>query len=276
MAQRDYSYYRVRAVEKALSILELFTLDKPELRVVDMVAQLGLHKSTVHRLVLTLERVGYLRRNVQRGSYSLGLRLVELGALAISNLELRGQARPHLERLRQDLGQTVHMAVLDGPDIVYIEKIEGKTGVQLYSAVGRRVPCHCTALGKVLLAFQPREFARDVLATRAMRRYTPSTIVDPDEFLRHLDVVRERGYALDVQEHELLVHCVAAPIRDHTGSVIAAVSVTFIGSVFREDQLQAHARDVLAAADEISRDMGFTQPGRRLAGAATREAHPES
>lgn len=266
MAKLDYSYYRIRAVEKALSILELFSVEEPELRIVDMAAKLDPHKSTIHRMVLTLERAGYLRRNPQHGTYSLGLRLVELGALALSSLELGYQARPHLERLQQDVGHTVHMAVLDGADVIYIEKLESKGGVRLYSAVGRRAPVHCTALGKALLAHQPRDVARSLLASRPLRRYTSSTIVDAAEYLQHLDAVKERGYALDLQEHELLVHCIAVPIRDHTGSVIAAVSITLIGPAFRGDELEAYAQHVVAAADGISRDMGFRPQGEPLPG----------
>jgi len=257
MAQkRDYSYYRVRAVEKALSILGLFTLEQPELRVVDMAARLRTNKSTVHRMVLTLERAGYLRRNPTSGTYSLGLRIVELGAVAVSNLEVRQQARPHLERLQGDTGLTVHMAVLDGPDIVYVEKLEGRAGVRLFSSVGRRAPAHCTALGKVLLAYLPREAARDLLCSRPLRPHTRRTMIDPLEILAHLEVVRQRGYAIDMQEHQELVHCVAAPVFDHTGTVIAAISMTLIGSDFREEQLHEYARRVADAAAAVSRDMG--------------------
>ncbi|RJQ04794.1 MAG: IclR family transcriptional regulator [Bacillota bacterium] len=255
----DYSYYRVRAVEKALSILGLFTLDEPDLRVVDMAAKLKTNKSTIHRMVLTLERAGYLRRNPASGSYSLGLKIVELGAVAVSNLEVRHQARPHLERLQAATGQTIHMAVLDGPDIVYIEKLEGKAGVRLYSSVGRRAPVHCTALGKVLLAYQPRDVARDLLVARPLRPYTRRTTIDLAEILAHLEVVRQRGYAIDIQEHQELVHCAAAPVFDHTGSVIAAVSMTLIGSEFREDELHQSGRKVAETAAAISRDMGYDQ-----------------
>ncbi len=254
--RRNYNYYRVRAVEKALSILGLFTLDEPELRVVDMAAKLKTSKSTIHRMVLTLERAGYLRRNASNGSYSLGLKIVELGALAVSNLELRHQARPHLERLQAETGQTIHMAVLDGPDIVYIEKLEGKAGVRLYSSVGRKAPVHCTALGKVLLAYQPKDVARELLTSRPLRAYTRRTVIDPAEILAHLETVRQRGYAIDIQEHQELVHCVAAPVFDHTGSVIAAVSMTLIGSMFPDDELHDHARRVVETASGISRDMG--------------------
>lgn len=262
MRQRvaDYEYYRVRAVERALELLGIFTQGQSELTLAQMAERMRLHKSTVHRIALTLEKAGFLRRNPTTGAYSLGLKLLELGAVVLNSLELRTQARPHLERLRRDTGHTVHLGILDAGEVVYIDKIEGDTPVRIYSQVGRRAPAHCTGLGKALLAFQPAAVVREVVATRGLRRYTPETIVSLPQLLAELERVRERGYAVDMAEHEPLVHCVAAPIRDHTSQVIAAVSVTLIVPSLSAAEVQRYASAVVATALAISADMGWA-PG---------------
>jgi len=140
---------------------------------------------------------------------------------------------------------------------VYIDKIEADTAVRLYSQVGRRSPVHCTALGKALLAHLPREKVCEILAVKGMRRYTPDTIVSVPAFLKELERVRERGFALDMGEHEPLVHCVGAPIRDYTGAVVAALSVTLVAAEVSEDSLMRYARLVMEAAGAVSRDMGY-------------------
>ncbi len=262
MQQRvaEYEYYRVRAVERALDLLGIFARGQPELTLAQMAERMNLHKSTVHRLALTLEKAGFLRRNVNTGSYALGLKLLELGAAVLNGLELRSQARPHLERLRRDTGHTVHLGILDAGEVVYIDKIEGNTPVRIYSQVGRRAPAHCTGLGKALLAFQPSSVVREVAATRGLRRYTPETIVSVPQLLSELERIRERGYAVDMAEHEPLVHCVAAAIRDHTSRVIAAVSLTVIVPSLSVVEVERYASAVASAAQAISRDMGWT-PG---------------
>jgi len=258
LATKDrYSYYRIRAVERALAVLSLFSLQQPELTLAEIAEKLKVHKSTAHRMVLTLEKAGFLKRSITRGTYSLGLKLLELGAVALSSIELRAQARPHLERLHRETGLTVHLAILDEGEVVYIDKIEADTAVRLYSQVGRRSPVHCTALGKALLAHLPREKVCEILAVKGMRRYTPDTIVSVPAFLKELERVRERGFALDMGEHEPLVHCVGAPIRDYTGAVVAALSVTLVAAEVSEDSLMRYARLVMEAAGAVSRDMGY-------------------
>lgn len=271
-ASSRYEYYRVHAVERALDILKLYSVEQHELCLADIAQKLGVHKSTAHRLVRTLERAGFLTRNSNTGAYGLGLKLVELGAVVLNNLELRRQARLHLERLHRDTQQTVHLAILDDGEVVYVDKIEGNTPVRLYSQVGRRAPAHCTALGKVLLAHLPPNAAREILIRKGMRRYTPDTIVSVSELMQHLVTVRERGYALDLVEHEPLVHCVAAPIRDYTGRVVAALSVTLIAARVPEEEIARHVALVKRTAAAISADMGWVAPSD-AGGARPDESH---
>ncbi len=254
----EYEYYRVRVVERALEVLGVFCRHPGGLTLAEMARSVGIHKSTVHRLALTLEKAGFLRRCPASGRYALGLKLLELGAVALNGVELRREARPYLERLHRDTGCTIHLGILDGGEVVYIDKFEGNNSIRLYSQVGRRAPAHCTGLGKALLAFQPVSAVRHLAAQRGLKRHTSETITTVQELLAELERVRARGFAVDMAEHEPLVHCVAAPIRDHAGSVIAAVSRTMIIPSLSEAEARNHAEPVVAAAAAISANMGWS------------------
>lgn len=253
----EYEYYRVRVVERALDVLGAFSQHPGGLTLAEMARSVGIHKSTVHRLALTLEKAGFLRRCPASGTYTLGLKLLELGAVALNGVELRREARPYLERLHRDTGCTIHLGILDSGEVVYIDKFEGNNSIRLYSQVGRRAPAHCTGLGKALLAFQPASAVRQLAAQRGLKRYTSETITSVPELLTELERVKTRGFAVDMAEHEPLVHCVAAPIRDHFGTVIAAVSRTMIIPSLSEADARHHAEPVVAAATAISTNMGW-------------------
>lgn len=272
MQRDDYQYYRIRAAERALKTLCLFTVARPQLSLIEIARELKVHKSTAHRTVLTLKNMGFLRWDASTGRYTLGLKLLELGTVVLSTLELRKQARPHLERLQQDTGQTVHLGVLDDGEVIYIDKIEGPGSIKLYSAVGKRVPAHCTAVGKVLLAHLPPSVAKRILMQKGLKRYMPATMVSLPALMAHLEEVRQKGYAVDRLEHEPFVHCVGAPIRDYTGQVVAALSVTVIAAQLSDEEIKRYAALVKEASAQISKDMGF-RGERSLPSAAAGNGH---
>jgi IclR family KDG regulon transcriptional repressor len=254
-------YFRIHSVKKALQILKLFTREQPYLRLTAIAEQTGIHKSTVHRLVRTLEEHGFLRWDPETGTYCLGLVLIELSDVVLSNLDIRKQARPHMEHLRVTTGQTVHLGVLQDGEVLYVDKVEGTGSIRLYSQVGRKVPSHCTALGKALLAFLPESSVAHIVGNgRSMQRYTQNTITQLPRLLEELKQVRILGYAADREEHEPLVHCVAAPIRDHSGSVIAAISMTMIGASIPKNVFEENAYLVKTAASNISSAVGYREP----------------
>lgn len=219
----------IRAVERAVAILRTFSPAAPSLGVTELARRLGLHKSTVHRLLATLEHEGFVIQDATGGQYRLGLLLFELGSLVVNSMELQRIARTHLEEVHRACGETVHLAILDEGEVVYIDKIESTRQVRMYSQVGRRAPAHCTGLGKVLLAGLPAGILDQVIQRRGLRAYTSRTITSPETLRNHLALVRQRGYAVDSGEHEELVRCAAAPIYDHTGQVVAAVSIAAVG-----------------------------------------------
>jgi len=258
----------VNAVERALEILEHVDGSARGTGITELSRRLGMGKSTVHRLCATLEHRGYLTRDPETGRYRLSLRLFQIASTALSHLDLPARALPALEALGAAVGETVHLAVLDGDEVVFIGKVESPRPLRLHSQVGRRAPAHCTALGKVLLAHAaPDRLAR--ILTGPIARYTPETITAPDMLERVLEEVRRRGYAVDDQEFEEGIRCVAAPVRDYTGGVVSALSVSAPAVRLPRSRVGTVAAAVIAAAQRISRDLGYAAPPR----AARRPRH---
>jgi len=168
----------IQAVDRALRILDLFDEHRTELKITEISRRTGLHKSTVHSLLKTLQAHGYIDQNADSGKYRLGLKLVERGNLVLHSLDVRTVARGHLLDLSRKTGLTVHLVILDGKEGVYIDKVEGTSGIVMYSRIGRRVPIHSSAVGKVLVAFQSEEVIRNILDGYEFVPHTPNTITD--------------------------------------------------------------------------------------------------
>jgi DNA-binding IclR family transcriptional regulator len=186
-----------------------------------------INTSTTFRLLATLVNHNFLEVDDPTGKYQLGFFCLELARSYQTGNELLRVARPRLKRLRDSTKETVHLAALDGMEVVYLEKLEGLHAIGLMSSrVGRRAPAYCTGLGKALLSQKDPEFVLENMAWGNLTRFNERTIIEPDALIAHLDEIRQRGYALDEGEHESTVRCVAAPIFDHSGETIAAVSVS--------------------------------------------------
>ena len=226
--------------------------------ITEIAKKLNLGKSTVHRLLVTLEEKGYVDQDPETEKYKLGLKLVELGNIVLLNLELRSQAAPCLKRLMERSGQTVHLAILDQGDIIYIDKVESMGAIKMASYIGRRGYVHSSALGKAIAAYLPEEQVRRILETKGMPRLTPNTITSFSEFKSHLERVRQQGYAVDDIENEEAIRCIAAPIFNYAGTVVAAVSVS--GTVLKVtiDRVAELARMVVECAEEISARLGYS------------------
>jgi DNA-binding IclR family transcriptional regulator len=247
----------VKSVERALEVLITLCGADSGMSLGELSAKTGLHKSTVHRLLQSLISYQLATQDPDTKLYKAGLRLFELTHQVLSKIELRSQARPELEELSRRLNETVHLAVLDEDEMVYIDKKETQRAVRMYSAIGKRGPLHCTGVGKVLLAYLPEERLEQIIKKKGLRRYTEKTITSPSELKRHLALVRQQGYAIDDTEHEPEIRCVACPIRDHNGEVIAAISLTVPASRMSREEIEGLAPLVKDYADRISRKMGW-------------------
>ncbi|MBE1488501.1 IclR family transcriptional regulator [Plantactinospora soyae] len=238
------------SLTRALSLLDAFDKGDGELTLTELADRAGLPKSTAHRLVGDLVRWRALERTPN--GLRLGMRLFELGHLVPSPRELRDIALPYLEDLHTTTRKTVNLAVRDGIDIVYVEKLLAPNEPVPHSRAGGRLPMHCTALGKAILAYSTPGLLDEVVAA-GLRRMTPKTIQDPKALRAELATVRERRIAYDVEESRIGLHCVAAPLFDRRGEIVAAVSVTGMQSRSTARQL---APAVLTASLSLSRQLG--------------------
>src|SRR5262245_57034340 len=207
-AHKGSGRYRIRAIERAVGILNAFSTEQPELGVSASAGQLGLRKSTVHRFLVSLEAGGLVERNPRTSRYRLGLRIFELGGLVLQQMNLWDEALPFLEGLVHESGETGHLAVLDGGEAIYIEKVEARRALRIPSAIGRGYPAHATSLGKVLLADLPRERVEQIVAERGLAAFTPHTITDPEALEAELERIRALGYAVDNEEYDEGLRCI--------------------------------------------------------------------
>lgn len=243
-------------VTNAARLLKQFRTREDSIGVSELARRLGLGKSGVHRLLVTLVAEGLLEQDPRTGGYRLGIVMFELGEAVRVHLDLHAAAGPVLAHLRDQTGESSQVGVLDGDEVVYVDRLESAHSLRLMYDTGRRVPSHCTSSGKVLLAHLP-EPAREAVLARPRRRLTPHTIVDPDALRVELATVRARGWAEAVDEREIGVASLAAPVRDVHGDVVAAVSigapVARFGAVPRRRIVGA----LVEAGEAISRRLGW-------------------
>ncbi|WP_181347855.1 IclR family transcriptional regulator [Thalassobacillus sp. CUG 92003] len=216
----------IQSVDRAFKIIDLFDDLNPELKISEISTKLELNKSTVHSLLKTLKEHDYVRQDPETGKYSLGMKLVERSNFLMNSIDVRSIAKPTLIELSVDTGLAVHLVVLDGKTGVYIDKVESPTAIIGYSRVGRRVPIHSSAVGKVLVAYQSHDVQQDLLANYAYHQQTSNTITTADAFHAELHRVQENGYAMDAEENEPGVTCLAVPVYDHDRNVTAAISIS--------------------------------------------------
>ena len=217
----------VPAVIRALDILELF-LDRPSLSAPEITECLGLPRTTVHELVTTLTERSYLIPvSGQPTRYRLGMRVFQLGSVFAGQLDLAHEARDIAQRVAADCDETVHVAVLDGADVVYVAKVDSTHPVRMVSAVGRRLPAHCTGVGKMLLSgLSPQALDARCPSDRELTGMTPHSITSPARLRAHLKEIHRTGLSYDECESNEAVYCVAAPVYDHTGEMVAAMSIS--------------------------------------------------
>lgn len=248
--------YLIQSVSRASAIIEALS-NNNTLGITELGKLLGLHKSTVFGLVSTLEHEGYVCQNPQTGKYALTLKMFEIGGRVFGKLDLRKIARPHIEQIVLRHRETAHLVVPDGLEIVYIDKVECTQSMRICSNVGKRMPFHCTGVGKVLLAFMHEEQAEGILRKKGLEAFTANTITDYNLLMKELEKIKVQGYAIDNEEAEIGLRCVAAPIRDIYGKVIAATSVSGPKVRMDDEKLKAIVKDLLIMNQEISANLGY-------------------
>ncbi|MGH3158922.1 MAG: IclR family transcriptional regulator [Streptosporangiaceae bacterium] len=212
-------------VRNAARLLKVFRTREADLGVSELARRLGLGKSTVHRMLTTLVAEGLIEQNPRTGGYRLGIVMFELGQAVRVHMDLHAAVGPVLGELRAQTGESSQVGVLDGHEVVYVDRMESAHSLRLFTETGRRVPVNCTSSGKVLLAYLPEPELQAVLVAAPLTALTPHTITDNERLRSELDRVRRKGWAEAVNEREVGVASVAAPVRDATGAVVAAVSI---------------------------------------------------
>lgn len=245
------------SVHRALDILELLAGAPASVGLSEIAQRVEGPKATVHRLLATLQTRGYVAQDSRSGAYSAGVRCFELGSSWVQNLDLRVTAAPVLTDLNGDTRETVHLAIYDEGEVVYVDKLESPHPVVARSYVGRRCPAFCVATGRALLAFRPHEEIAWLLG-QPLPAFTPRTVTDPAELRILLQEVRERGYAVNHESYREGVGGVAAPVRDHTGVVVASVGCCVPEHRFGPDRFGLLCERTVLAADQISRKLGAT------------------
>ncbi|MFA6505628.1 MAG: IclR family transcriptional regulator C-terminal domain-containing protein [Treponemataceae bacterium] len=244
----------ISAVARAFVIVEKLALVSSS-NLEELARATRLAKPTVYRFLLTLRELGYVRKD-DADRWFLTMKLFSVGSKALDHIELPTVARPIAQALSADLGETVHMGILDEDDALYILKIESRFNIRMYSRVGKKIPLYCTAIGKTLLADMDEAARKKAIAAMKLVPFTPNTLRNADTLETELERIRKEGIAADAEEHEMGVTCLAAPIRDHSGRVVAALSTSW--PLFRYDAARRdeYAVRIKRAAAEISAILG--------------------
>lgn len=248
---------QIQSVARAAQIMEHIAANGNQDSLSNIARAMGLSKSTVFSLISTLEQLGYVQQDQTNGRYMLGMKLFELGQIVHASMDIRTLAMPHLQELAVKYGETAHLAVLSGGEVVYIDKVDSPHSIRIASQIGGRNPAHCTGVGKILLSWLPERELDDIMQNKPLARFTERTIVDRELLRQHLREVRYQGYAMDEEEIETGLSCIAAPIKNHRGDVIAAISLSGPSHRMTSENLNLIRKDILDTAKNISARFGY-------------------
>jgi len=244
-----------------LAILGCFTPSRPVLGIADIADELGMSRSTTHRYVITLVALGFLEQGASR-KYRLGLRVTDLGMSALNSTGLRDHARPYLEELRQRTSYTTSLGVLDGTEVLYVDRARsfrrGQNQIDLGLQPGSRVPSYCTAMGKLLLAYLPEGQQRDIIGEIKLTKQGPNTVTSKKALRAELENIRDAGFAVDDEELAAGLYAIAAPVRNESRDVVAAVNLAAPSSMIAlEELVDALGPHLVSTADRISARLGY-------------------
>ncbi len=251
--------YSVQSLTRGLRILDALAEADGDLGMQEISRRVDLNISTVFRLIQTLEECGLVGKDRETGRYRVGMKLLGWSSRVLQAMDIRRQATPFLQELNEETRETVHLTVRDGDAAMYAVKFDSPIPLRIYSELGKRAPLHCTGVGKVLLAFTSREDRHSWLQRNSLHKFTQSTITEKKRLEKELGKISSQGYALDNEEHEPHVRCVAAPVFDYTGNIVAAISVTVPSVRMTKNRIAVLIRSVKETAEKISGSLGYRQ-----------------
>ncbi len=249
----------IQSADRIFAIMEALA-EHGSMRIIDLSEQLGLHKSTVHRLLASLISMGYVTQNEASGAYALTYKLVEMSGKIIKNTDILNLIRPYAEKLSNECEETVHFVKKTGNSVLYIEKLESQSvkarSFRLSSQVGLTRPMYCSGVGKVIMAYLPDDEVKAIWDSSDIEKKTDHTITDFDLMKKELALIRKKGYALDNEENELGIRCIAVPVFDYHDTPQYALSISTLISRMPDERLDELSRLLLSTASEISRVLG--------------------
>jgi DNA-binding IclR family transcriptional regulator len=249
--------YFVSTLAKALDVLEALAEVDSDVGLTELAKRVHLSTPTLFRILSTLQARGYVQKNVQTSLYRLALKTWEVGTAAFRRLAIREVARPWIEKLVKELGETVHLAVLQGLEVIFIDKLDSPQPVKVDTDIGRRAPAHCTATGKAILPFKSRETLTELFSHK-LKRFTEKTICDRTQLEREFALIQQNKYAMNREEWRDGVSAIGVPIWNHAGEVVAALSITTPTERFSEERVQRQFIPALMRAGQaISQELGF-------------------
>ena len=249
--------YPIKVLDKSLSVLDVLLQNNAPMSIMEISKKLGIYPSTIHRILDTLKYRGYVEQNSDNQKYLLGLKLVELGMSRYHQINLLEEASPFLKELVDECNETVHLGILDHEEVFYIAKENSPQTIRMVSRVGRRAPLYSTGLGKILLAYIPEKERKEIIAHTKIQRFTKNTITNKKELEKELEQIRKQGFALDREENEKEVYCIAVPIKNYHGKVIAALSIA--SPTYRIDNSRKKflRKSILFLGMKISKRFGY-------------------
>jgi len=256
---KERSEYYIESIKRAIQILKSFTVNEKEFGITELSKKLKLHKSTIHRIVITLEDEDFLLKNQLTQKYSLGIRLLELGYIVHDQIEVRSCALPIMKELAQKTGESVDLNIISDNKRVSIEKIESSQDIRKIIKIGKILPLYCGGSGKALLAYLPEEKIGNFTKEVKLEKLGPNTITDPKKLKEHLKQIRKNGYAISFEERVLGSVSIGAPIFDYSGKIVASLSVSGPISRFPKNKILCYVSSVKEASLKISSLLGYRQ-----------------
>ncbi|MCD2493671.1 IclR family transcriptional regulator [Lacrimispora sp. NSJ-141] len=248
----------VQVLNRALDLIELLATSENGLSIAELSMSTGLPKSTIHRILSSYTERHYVEKDEETSIYSLGYKFVEIASVYLNKIVLKTEAMPIMHELASTFEATSYLGVLESNEVMYLEKVEQFNNLRLYTQIGKREPLHCTGLGKVLMAFLPDEQFEHIAKQLEYTPLTPNTITNYDDYKKAVQIVRKNGYAIDHGEHVITTDCLAVPIYDYTGTVMAAMSISG-RNLFESHPVQQLLGPMLDASSQLSQRMGYTK-----------------
>lgn len=247
----------VQSIDRAFTIIELLADHNEGLGITEISNGVGLHKSTVHRLLVTLIHKGYVMQDMDTNKYRLTLRLFELGSKRVENADILNVSKTYTKSLMESVNEIVHLVIVDSNEIVYIDKVEADNTIRMTSNIGRRNPLYCTSVGKAILAFMSDEEVEEIWNNSEIKKFTDHTITDLSELKSELKKIKEDGYSVDDEENEIGVRCVGAPVFNRSGKIEGAISISGPAIRVTKEKVGEIGREVIKYADMISKELGY-------------------